>query len=45
MKANWFNNYVCKNVDELIDRLDQALLDVIDNPERTKITASIGTLI
>jgi transposase len=45
MKANWFNNYVCKNVDKLIERLDQAILDVIDNPERTKITTSIGTLI
>jgi len=44
MKANWFNNHVCKNVQELIDRLDQAILDVIDNPERNQKTASIGNL-
>lgn len=45
MKANWFNHYVCKNVDQLIDRLDKAILEVIDNPNMTKKTASIGTLI
>ena len=45
MKANWFNNYVCKNVDQLIDRLDKAILDLIDNPIKTQKTASIGTLI
>jgi transposase len=44
MKARWFNNHVCKNVDQLIQRLDQAILDVINNPDRTKKTASIGTL-
>lgn len=44
MKAKWFNNYVCRNVDQLIDRLDQAILDVIDNPEQTLKTAAIGTL-
>jgi transposase len=44
MKAKWFNNYVCRNVDQLIDRLDQAILDVIDNPDQTKKTAAIGTL-
>ena len=44
MKARWFNNHVCKNVDQLIDRLDQATLDVINNPEHTQKTASIGTL-
>jgi transposase len=44
MKARWFNNYVCKNLDQLIERLDQAILDVIDHPDKTKITASIGTL-
>ena len=44
MKANWFNNYVCKNVQQLIDRLDQAILDVINNPKRNQKTASIGTL-
>lgn len=44
MKARWFNNHVCKNVDQLIDRLDQAILDVINNPEHTQKTAAIGTL-
>lgn len=45
MKARWFNNYVCRNVDQLIDRLDQAILDVINNPDQTQKTASIGKLI
>jgi transposase len=45
MKARWFNNYVCRNLQQLIDRLDQAILDVIDNPKRTQKTTSIGTLI
>jgi hypothetical protein len=44
MKANWFNNYVCKNVQQLIDRLDRAILDVINNPKRNQKTTSIGTL-
>lgn len=44
MKANWFNNYVCKNVDQLLERLDKALLDVINNPKQTQKTTSIGTL-
>jgi hypothetical protein len=44
MKARWFNNHVCKNIDQLIDRLDQAILDVINNPEHTQKTAAIGTL-
>jgi transposase len=45
MKATWFNNYVCRNLDQLIERLDQAILDVIDNPKRTGRTAAIGKLI
>jgi transposase len=44
MKSRWFNNYVCRNVDQLMERLDQAILDVIDNPDQTKKTAAIGTL-
>ena len=44
MKSRWFNHYVCKNVDHLIERLDKAILDVIDNPKQTQKTASIGTL-
>jgi len=45
MKARWFNNYVCRNVHQLIERLDQAILDVIDNPDQTQKTAAIGTLL
>jgi len=44
MKARWFNNHVCKNEEELIDRLDQAIWDVIYNPNRTNKTTAIGTL-
>jgi len=44
MKARWFNNHVCKNVDQLIDRLDKAILDIISNPKQTQITTAIGTL-
>lgn len=44
MKATWFNNYVCRNLDHLIERLDQAILDVIDNPQRTSKTTAIGQL-
>lgn len=44
MKARWFNNHVCKNVGQLIERLDQAIFDIINNPARTQQTASIGTL-
>jgi hypothetical protein len=28
----------------LLERLDQAILEVIDNPEKTQQTAAIGTL-
>jgi hypothetical protein len=44
MKANWFNNHICKNVRKLIERLDQAILDVIGHPNKAKITIAIGTL-
>ena len=45
MKARGFNNYVCKNEEKLLERLDQAILDVINNPKKTQKTARIGTLI
>jgi hypothetical protein len=45
MKARWFNNYVCRSVEQLLQRLDQAILDVIRHPEQTQKTAAIGTLI
>jgi len=44
MKARWFNHYVSKTVDQLLERLDQAILDVINHPHQTKQTAAIGTL-
>jgi len=44
MKARWFNNHVCKNEEKLLERLDQAILDGIDNPEKTQQTTAIGTL-
>jgi transposase len=44
MKARWFNNHVCKNEEQLLERLDRAILDVIDNPDAIKQTAAIGTL-
>jgi putative transposase len=44
MKANWFNNHVCKNEEQLLERLDQAILDVIAHPGKTQKTTAIGTL-
>ncbi len=44
MKARGFNNDVCKNEEKLLERLDQAILDVIDKPEKTQQTTAIGTL-
>ena len=44
MKARWFNNYACKNEEKLLERLDRALLDVIDNPQSTQKATAIGTL-
>ena len=45
MKARWFNNPVCKNEEKLLERLDQAILDVINNPKKIQKTACIGTLL
>jgi len=44
MKARGFNNPVCKNEEKLLERLHQAILEVIDNPEKTQQTTAIGTL-
>ena len=44
MKARWFNNYVSKNEEQLLERLDQAILDVINNPKTTQKTTDIETL-
>ena len=35
---------VCKNEEKLLERLDQAILGVIDKPEKTQQTTAIGTL-
>jgi hypothetical protein len=32
------------NEEKLLERLDQAILDVIDNPQNTQKTTAIGTL-
>jgi hypothetical protein len=45
MKARWFDNYACRSVKQLLQRLDQAILDVIRHPEQNQKTAAIGTLI
>ncbi len=45
LKARWFNNCVCKTEEKLLERLDQAILDVINNPKRAQKTARIGTLL
>jgi hypothetical protein len=36
-------NVMCNSL-KLLERLDQAILDVIDNPEKTQQTTAIGTL-
>lgn len=38
MKARWFNNHVCKNKEKLLERLDPAILDVIDRKRLHSIT-------
>jgi transposase len=45
MKARGFNSDACKNEEKLIERLDQAILDVINNPKKTQKTTRIGTLL
>ena len=45
MKARGFNNDVCKNEEKLLERLDQAILDLINNPKKIQKTACIGTLL
>jgi hypothetical protein len=44
MKARWFNNHVCKTEEKLLERLDQAILEVTAKPEKTQQTNAIGTL-
>ena len=40
MKKTWLNNIHCKTLDELIARLDQALLDLINNPQQVAQTVT-----
>ncbi|MGD8991158.1 MAG: hypothetical protein PVI00_06835 [Desulfobacterales bacterium] len=34
IKARWFNNDVCKNEEQLQERLKPAILDVVNNPKK-----------
>jgi hypothetical protein len=36
--------HVCKNEEKLSERLNQAILDVINDPEKTQQATAIGTL-
>lgn len=36
MKARWFKNYVCRDGQHPLDRMDLVILDVFDNPKRTQ---------
>ena len=44
MKAKWFNNHVCKNRNDLMDRLQDDIRDIYHDPKSTKITSSIANL-
>jgi hypothetical protein len=44
MKARWFNNYVCKTEEKLRERLNQAILDGVDSPQKSQQTTAVGTL-
>jgi hypothetical protein len=43
-KSRRLRNHVCKNEEKLLERLDQAILDVIHSPEKTQKTTAIGTV-
>jgi len=38
------NNYVCKTEEKLLERLDQAILDGIDSPQKTQQTTALAAL-
>jgi len=44
IKVRWFNNHVCKKMKKKLERLGQAMLEVIDSPKLTQQTTAIGTL-
>lgn len=43
MKANWFTDFISKNREELIDRLDQALNWLVSRADRNRHTCAIKT--
>lgn len=43
MKNKWFNNFHAPDYETLIQRLDQALLDLMNNSEQVQSTASMRT--
>jgi hypothetical protein len=44
INARWFNNDVCRIDETLLARLDQAILEIIDNPNQAQKTTAIGTV-
>ena len=44
MKAKWFNHFHAKDQEALMERLDHAILDLIQNPQAVQKTTSIRTL-
>lgn len=45
IKQEWFSDFIAKSNDQLIDRLDKALLWAIDRKEKNKKTCRIATLL
>jgi transposase len=41
MKAKWFNNIHCKTVEELMDRMDVEILDLINIPLQVAQTTAV----
>lgn len=44
MKARWSNKYASRSLEQLLQRLDQGILDVISLPVQAQQTAAIGML-
>lgn len=43
IKANWFADFIAKNKDQLIARIDQALLWAIERKDQNQITCAVRT--
>jgi transposase len=41
LKAKWFNNIHCKTVEELIKRMDESILDLVNNPQNVAQTTTV----